>query len=90
MGHYYKLYKRIKNNPKNVRFDDIDKLLTKVGGFTRRNNGSTHYIYTHPDLNEITDLVNIPFRRPVVLEVYIKNALEKFEKANPDLIEKWN
>lgn len=33
MGHYYKLYKSIKNNPYGVRFEDIDKLLTKVGGF---------------------------------------------------------
>lgn len=44
MGHYFKLYKTIKNNPYDIRFEDIDKLLTKVGGFEVRNDGSSHYI----------------------------------------------
>ncbi|NLJ57675.1 MAG: hypothetical protein GX339_02400 [Tissierellia bacterium] len=35
MSNYNKLYDKIKNNPKNISFKEIDKLLTKAGGFTR-------------------------------------------------------
>lgn len=35
MAHYKKLYEKIRNNPKDVSFQDIDKLLTKIGGFTK-------------------------------------------------------
>ena len=77
MGHYQKLYEKIKRNPKDVRFEDIDKLLQKMGGFERRNNGTSHFHYSHPDLKE---LVTIPKDKPIK-PVYIKNALEKFESV---------
>ena len=46
-----KLYERIANNPKDVNYEDLDKLLKKKG-FTRRqpSGGSSHYIYYHPEL----------------------------------------
>ncbi|NMB97279.1 MAG: hypothetical protein GYA02_11830 [Clostridiaceae bacterium] len=87
MSHYKKLYLKIKNNPKNVRFDEIDKLLTKIGGFERRNKGTSHYIYSHPDLNEINDYVNIPYKKPHIKDCYIKKAIEKFELANPHFLD---
>ncbi|MGB9975808.1 hypothetical protein [Thermovenabulum sp.] len=88
MGHYEKLYKKIKNNPKNVSFEEIDTLLTNVGGFKRRNKGGSHFIYSHPDLKGIDDYVNIPYNRPHIKSCYIKKALEKFELANPDFVER--
>lgn len=83
MGHYEKLYEKIKNNPKNVRFDEIDKLLTNVGGFERRNKGGSHYIYSHPDLKNIDDYINIPYKKPHIKSRYIIKAIEKFDLANP-------
>lgn len=76
-----KLYEKIRNNPKNVSFDEIDKLLV-AGGFAHRCKGTSHHIYTHPDLHGIEDAVTVPFNRPI-LEVYIKKALKKFDLANP-------
>lgn len=87
MSHYEKLYKKIKNNPKNVRFEEIDKLLTRIGGFERRNKGTTHYLYSHPDLTNIDDYVNVPYKKPHINSTYIKKALEKFELANQHFIE---
>jgi predicted RNA binding protein YcfA (HicA-like mRNA interferase family) len=87
MSHYEKLYRKIKNNPKNVRFNEIDKLLTNVGGFERRNKGTSHYIYSHPDLKAIDDYVNIPYKKPHIKARYIKKAIEKFELANPRFVE---
>lgn len=76
------LYEKIKRNPKNVSFEDINTLM-EAGGFTHRCKKSSHHIYTHPDLHGIEDSVTIPFNRPI-LEVYIKKALKKFELADPD------
>lgn len=77
MSHYKKLYRKIKNNPKDVSFEYMDKLLTKVGGFTRRNprGGSSHYTYSHPDL---MDIITIPKDKPIK-SVYIKKALNAFD-----------
>lgn len=83
MGHYRKLYEKIKANPKDVSFEEIDTLLTRVGGFIRRNAKGDHTIYSHPDLKDVNDYVNIPFKRPIK-EVYIKKALEKFEMVRQD------
>ena len=80
MSQYYKLYKAIKNNPYDVDFKDIDKLLTKVGGFDVRNSGSSHYVYYHPDL---PDNITIPINRPVK-PIYIKKAIEAFDRTNPE------
>lgn len=87
MGNHEKLYLKIKRNPRDVRFEDIDKLLTKIGGFQKRNTSGSHFIYSHPDLKNIDDYVNIPFKKPTIKPIYIKKALEKFEAVNPHFIE---
>ena len=87
MGRYKKLYEKIKNNPKDVSFEEIDKLLTSVGGFERRNADGSHRIYSHPDLKDISDFVNIPCKKPTIKECYIKKALEKFEQANENFLD---
>ena len=77
MSHYKKLYEKIKNNTKDVSFEELDKLLTKVGGFIRRNpkGGSSHYTYSHPDL---VDIITIPKDKPVK-PIYVKKALIAFD-----------
>lgn len=75
-----KLYERIKNNPKNVSFEDIDKLLI-TAGFKKRNGGrKSHWIYKHENLKDVRDFVTIPRERPVK-SVYIKKALRLFEQV---------
>ncbi len=78
MGHYEKLYRKIKNNPKDVNFEEIKKLLTKWGGFEFRNNSSSHYIFYHPDL---VDNISIPKKSPIK-SIYIKRAIKMFEEVN--------
>lgn len=87
MSYYEKLYEKIKNNPNNVRFEDIDQLLVR-GGFIRRDTKGSHFIYTHPDLNDIKDHVNIPYKKPTIKPHYIRDAIEKFERANPEFVNK--
>lgn len=82
MSHYKKLYNKMKNNPRYIRFQSIDKLLTKKGGFIRRNpvSGSGHYTYSHPDL---VDIITIPKDKPIK-PIYIKKALEAFDIVKED------
>ena len=83
MGHYEKLYRKIKNNPKDVSFDEIHNLLTKVGGFGCRNDGSSHYVFYHPDL---VDHITIPKRNPIK-PIYITKAIKSFEEVNNKFID---
>ncbi len=78
-----KLYDRIVNNPKNVNFEDLDKLLKK-NGFTRRqpSGGSSHYIYYHPELPP-GDKLSIPKAKPVKA-IYVKEAINLIKKIQEE------
>lgn len=77
-----KLYEKIKSNPQNVSFEDINTLM-EAGGFAHRCKKSSHHIYTHPDLQGFESSISIPFKRPIK-PFYIKMALKLFEEANPN------
>lgn len=73
-----KLYEQIARNPKDVDFDELDKLLRRYGFNCRQpHKGSSHYIYYHQDLIEI---LTIPKDRPVKA-VYVKDAIHAIEKV---------
>lgn len=63
-----KLLQRFRNNPKTVRFEEIDRLLLKLG-FDKRQVGS-HATYTLEQ-----HLITIPFRKPYILPIYVKSIL---------------
>lgn len=69
MSKRQKLLQRLRNNPKIVRFDEVDNLLLGLG-FEKRQIGS-HATYR---LNDA--IVTIPSRKPYILPVYVKNVLE--------------
>lgn len=73
MAKYKKLYEKIVRNPKDVDFEELDKLLRLYGFICRQpRKGSSHYTYYHPRLEEI---LTIPKNRPVKA-VYVRKALE--------------
>jgi hypothetical protein len=67
-----KLLERIRNNPKTVRFEELDKLLLRAG-FTRRqsNKGTSHFYYTKGD-----KALSVPYKKPYILKVYVEQAIE--------------
>lgn len=69
MSKRQKLLQRFRTNPKAVRFDEVDHLLIGLG-FEKRQVGS-HATYRFQDA-----IVTIPFRKPFLLPVYVKNVLE--------------
>ena len=56
MSKLEKLLEKIKNNPKSVRFDELDRILT-AAGFVRRQpkSGSSHYVYQREEKTMIGD-----------------------------------
>ena len=74
MSKLEKLLQRIKNNPKTVRFDELDKILVNTGyeRFQPRG-GSSHYTYRKHGRNPLT----IPFRKPFVHEVYVHKVISE-------------
>ena len=68
MSKLEKLLQRIKNNPKTVRFEELDKILINAGyERTQPGSGSSHYSYRKQGRNPIT----IPHQRPFIHEVYV-------------------
>lgn len=80
MGHYEKLLQAVQNNPADVSFGTLEKLMTKVGGFSCRKGKGDHYTFSHPKLSEILTVDSRGKRRPLKA-IYIKRALALFWKA---------
>ncbi len=73
-----KLLERISNNPKDVQFGEVQKLL-KDAGFNERQpkDGSSHYIYYHELLDRIVVLTKATKRLP---EYQVKDALRSLQR----------
>lgn len=75
MSKLKKLLQKIKNNPKQIRFEELDKILLHYG-FTRRqpSGGSSHYVYF-----KANKVISIPFHQPHVKGFYVERAIELLE-----------
>jgi predicted RNA binding protein YcfA (HicA-like mRNA interferase family) len=71
-----KLLQRFRQNQKNVRFEDVDKLLLSLG-FEKRQKGS-HATYILKGQGRIT----IPFRKPFILPVYVSELVKLLDKMD--------
>ncbi len=70
-----KLLEKLRQNPKNVRFDDIDTLLSGLG-FEKRQRGS-HVTFSQKACGRIT----VPIKKPFILPVYVREVLDLLEEA---------
>jgi len=72
MGKLKKLYEKIKNNPRAVRFSELDKILQSAG-FTKRqpSGGSSHFIFTKEDKS-----LSVPLDQPHIKRIYVERAIE--------------
>ena len=74
MSKLEKLLQRIKNNPKTVRFEELDKILTNADyECAQPRGGSSHYTYRKPGKNPIT----VPNHKPYVHEVYVQKIIRE-------------
>lgn len=69
-----KLLKFIKNNPTNVKFEDLKKVLENIG-YEAKNRGGSHYVFTKKD----SDSLCIPYKKPVKV-IYVKQVIKILEE----------
>ena len=69
-----KQLQHLRDNPKNVRFEEIDVLLLSLG-FTKRHRGTSHVVYTL-GFHRIT----VPYRKPFIKSIYVKMVLEVLDE----------
>jgi len=68
-----KLLKAMKNNPKDVPFEDIKKLLESYD-YICHNSGGSHFVFRKEGFEHIV----IPYNRPIKA-VYVKHVLAILE-----------
>jgi len=70
--------KRIRDNPKDVQFGNLRKVLRNAGFNERQpKRGSSHYIYYHKSLDRIVTLTKASKRLP---EYQVKDALRALQR----------
>lgn len=69
-----KRLERIRQNPKNVSFEELRRVVESFGFTLNRVKGS-HYIFD-VQLEEQVESLVIPFKKPHVKPVYVKRCLE--------------
>ena len=80
IGKLEKLLQKIINNPKQVRFEELDKILTRAGFQRRqRRRGSSHYIYTRGIAR-----VTVPYNQPHIKAAYVELAIKVLEGEMKD------
>lgn len=73
MSQFEKLLERIKNNPKSVRFEELQKILEKYGFVgSQPQGGSSHYTFRRTDGKKMT----IPKHSPYVKAIYVKLVID--------------
>lgn len=71
-----KAYEKICNNPKNVRFEELDKIL-KLNGFAREEGGKgSHVVYYNPQTGHE---LCVPRNKPAIKSHYVKQAILMIE-----------
>ncbi|MDD4753936.1 MAG: hypothetical protein PHT78_11955 [Desulfitobacteriaceae bacterium] len=76
MTKFNKLYAKIARNPKDVDFNELDKVLKQYGfKCGQPGKGSSHYVYYH---QKLPDTLSIPRARPVKA-IYVRFALNMIE-----------
>lgn len=75
-----KRVKKLFQNPRVVSFKELDQVLKNLGFKVRQpGSGSSHYIYIKGEVQ-----ISVPFRRPYVLEIYVKRVLELIGENNEE------
>ena len=70
MSKYDKLLLQLMNNPKNINFQDIKKILLNEG-YEAINTGGSHWVFRKDGSSSIT----IPYKKPIKI-IYVKKVLQ--------------
>ncbi|MDA3053191.1 type II toxin-antitoxin system HicA family toxin [Campylobacter sp. JMF_01 NE2] len=73
MSKFEKLIKKLETNPKDVTFDDLDKILILLG-YERKNTGGSHFVYRKKNAQTYT----LPRQKPMLV-CYVKDVLDIYK-----------
>ena len=73
MSKFEKDIAKLKQNPKNVHYEELEKILLRFG-FTKRQKGSSHVVFTKGK-----NVLTVPIKRPFLKSIYVQQALEVIE-----------
>lgn len=77
LSKWEKLLEKIRNNPKTVTFDEVDKVMRRLGyDGTFPRSGSSHCTYRKKGHTPIT----VPRHEPYVKEEYVKLIIEVMDE----------
>lgn len=65
---------KITQNPKHVRYEQLEKILMKLG-CAKRNTGGSHVVYTYEEHR-----LTIPVEKPFLKCFYVKEALKMIDR----------
>ncbi|GEO27316.1 hypothetical protein AAC03nite_31010 [Alicyclobacillus acidoterrestris] len=72
MSQFEKLLEKIKNNPRDIRFEELEKLLRRLGFNIRQpRGGSSHYYFSNGQTS-----ISIPRHGKYVGYVYVEQVID--------------
>jgi predicted RNA binding protein YcfA (HicA-like mRNA interferase family) len=78
-----KLRRKIRNNPKGVKFSELETLLLRFGFILVRVKGSHHFFEYR--LGEINAIVVVPLHANQVKTQYVKDAIALLDEFFPEV-----
>ena len=72
MSKFEKALLRLRQNPKNVRYEEVESILLRLG-FVMRQGGGSHVTFTIAGQRPLT----VPIKKPFLKPIYVKLLLER-------------
>jgi predicted RNA binding protein YcfA (HicA-like mRNA interferase family) len=73
-----KLLAKLRQNPKNIRPEELEQLLLWLG-FEKREGKGSHIVYKRGEYR-----LTVPYKKPFLKPIYIKLALEMIDELGLD------
>lgn len=80
MSKFKKLIESLRQNPNHVRYEDVEKILIRLG-FEKRQGSGSHVVFTKGDAR-LT--IPKPHSSPYLKPVYVKMVVEALEESGFD------
>jgi predicted RNA binding protein YcfA (HicA-like mRNA interferase family) len=74
-----KALEKLRQNPKHVRFEELETILLRLG-FQKRQDNTSHAMFTLGN-----HIVNVPKRKPFVKPKYINLVLKALEEIQEEI-----
>lgn len=74
MGKKEKLLQQMRQNPKNVRYEQLESILLSYG-FEKREGKGSHVVFKLPGQRPLT----VPRKKPFLKKIYVENALKAID-----------